>query len=207
MAMLDLEALERAPLQSDPCDFVVVPEFLRPEALEAVNRDYPDIRQPGNFEPEKLAYGPAFEALLRELHDPSLRQCMTRKFGVDLDPFPLQMTIRRFSEASDGNIHNDSSGKIVTALIYFNPTWELEGGRLRLLRSPRDMESHLAEVVPERGTLIAFRRSETSFHGFKPCEAERRSLQMYWVKPKRQARGEKRVTLKRRVKRWLKGRS
>ena len=99
----------------------------------------------------------------------------------------------------------DSKGKIITTLIYFNPQWEHEGGRLRLLRSSWNIEDYAAEVVPEKGTLIAFRRSENSFHGFKRVEAERRSLQMYWVKPKRAAKdGTKQLGIKKRLKRLLK---
>lgn len=204
-AILDLEALERAPLRRDPCDFVVVPGFVRAEARDAVNRDYPDIDRPGNFEPEGLRYGPAFEALLAELHGEALRARMAAKFGLDLASFPLQMTVRRFAETSDGHVHNDSRGKIVTALIYFNEEWKQEGGRLRLLRSSRDIEDYAAEVPPCGGTLLAFRRSEHSYHGFKRCEGERRSLQMYWVKPKRAERGEKRRgSLRRRLKRLFK---
>ena len=206
MQVLDLDAFDRAPLQHDPCDFVVVPHFVRREALEAVNRDYPQIAEPGNFDPAELRFGPAFEALLAELRDPDLRDHFAAKFGLDLSPYPLDMTVRKFSEASDGNVHNDSKGKIVTSLIYFNPVWEHPGGRLRLVRNPDDIEDYAAEVVPEAGTLISFRRSETSYHGFLPMAGERRSLQMYWVKPKRHEQGEKKLTLKRRWKRWRKER-
>jgi Rps23 Pro-64 3,4-dihydroxylase Tpa1-like proline 4-hydroxylase len=119
----------------------------------------------------------------------------------------LQLTIRKYSEESDGNIHNDSKTKIITVLIYFNERWEHAGGRLRLLRSPGDINDYAIEVAPVGGTLLAFRRNERSYHGFPACTAERRSLQMYWVSPKRAARGEKRIGLRKRIKRWLKIRS
>jgi Rps23 Pro-64 3,4-dihydroxylase Tpa1-like proline 4-hydroxylase len=184
-----------------------VPNFVRPEMLDAVNADFPDIREPGNFDPEELSYGPVFAQLLEELNSAELRQRFSAKFGLDLDPFPLQATVRKYSELSDGNVHNDSKGKIVTTLIYFNDKWEHAGGRLRLLRSSWDINDYTAEVVPEKGTLISFRRSEKSFHGFEKMEGERRSLQMYWVKPKRAAKGnEKVVGLKKGLKRLLKHR-
>lgn len=207
MSVLDFAAFERAPLRHDPCDFIIVPGLVSGEALAAVNRDYPEIAEPGNFDPEGLRYGPAFAQLLAELNSPELRQLYEAKFGFDLEDFPLQLTVRKYSEASDGNIHNDSQTKKLTTLIYLNEEWPHECGKLRLLRSPKDIEDYAAEVEPQGGTLLAFRRSERSFHGFKPVAAERRSIQMYWVKPKRGERGGKnRNSLKRRLKRLIRGR-
>lgn len=205
MSILDLDALDRAPLQKDPCDFVVVPRFVKAEALADVNRDYPPIEAAGNFPPDELRYGPRFAAMLEELASPEVRHRFADKFGVDLGDLILQTTIRKYSEASDGNVHNDSRTKIVTSLIYFNESWPHRGGRLRLLRTPDDIEDYAVEVAPEQGTLLAFRRSERSYHGFVPCEAERRSLQMYWVKPKRESRDQRGPgSLKKRIKRWFK---
>jgi SM-20-related protein len=204
MSILDFDALDRAPLQKDPCHFVVIPHFVKREALAEVNRDYPQIEAPGNFPLEELHYGTAFAALLEELQSPLMREKFATKFGVDLSEHPLQIGVRRYSEVADGNVHNDSKMKIVTALIYFNEEWKHAGGRLRLVRTPDNIDDYAAEVPPERGTLLAFRRNEHSYHGFVPCVGERRSLQMYWVSPKRAARGEKKLTLKRRLKRWIK---
>lgn len=208
MTILDLDALARAPLRTDPCNFVVVPHFVRAETLAEVNHDYPEILEPGNFEPEKLTYGPSFAGLLDELASPELRRAFAEKLDIDLGAHPQQLTIRKYSEESDGNVHNDSALKVVTVLIYFNEVWPHEGGRLRLTRSLRNIDDYAAEVVPEAGMLLAFRRNERSYHGFKPFVGERRSLQMYWVSPKRTERsGDKQATLKRRIKRWLKQRS
>jgi hypothetical protein len=191
MTLLDLEAFERTPLQRDPCEFVIVPRFVRPEALAALNRDFPAIDAPGNFAPEAVSCGPAFELLRKELESPELRARFAAKFGMDLEPLRLEMTFRRYSEASDGNVHNDSRAKLLTALIYFNESWPHPAGRLRLLRGKSDVHDYAAEVVPEAGNLICFRRSETSYHGFVPHVGERRSLQMYWARPKDRKRGDK----------------
>lgn len=205
MTILDLEAFQRTPLRHDPCDFIVVPQFVRRDVLKDVNRDYPEIDEPGNFPPEGLRYGQSFTTLLEELASDETRRAFAAKFGIDLSDLLLQTTVRKYSEESDGAIHNDSRTKIITALIYFNETWPHAGGRLRLLRSPKDIDDYAAEVAPERGTLLAFRRSERSYHGFVPCESERRSLQMYWVKPKRENRQERGPgSLKKRIKRLFK---
>jgi hypothetical protein len=194
MSIFDLAAFDRTPLQHDPCDFLIVPNFVGPEHLDDLNRDYPRIDGPGSFAANDVLCGPSFSKLFEELRSPILCDHFSRKFGVDLSALPLQIGIRRFAELSDGNIHNDSRSKFVTALIYFNEAWESDAGRLRLLRDPNDIESHVAEIEPTRGTLLAFRRSETSYHGFKSCEGERRSLQMYWVNRKRGLRGRPKRT-------------
>ena len=62
-----------------------------------------------------------------------------------------------------------------------NPVWEQAEGRLRLLRGPSDLEDYVREVAPLAGTMLAFRRSDRSFHGHHPHYGERRSLQLNWV--------------------------
>lgn len=47
------------------------------------------------------------------------------------------------------------------------------------------MDDYYLEVPPVRGTLFAFRGNDFSFHGFPQAEGERRTIQMYWVDPKR----------------------
>lgn len=205
MGVFDMEALDAAPLQHDPCDFIVVPNFVRRDMLAAVNRDYPAITEPGNMPPETLTFGPTFAEMLEELQSPLLRDAIARKFTIELGGFPLQITVRKYSAATDGNVHNNSKLKVVTALIYFNEQWPHAGGRLRLVRDPDNIDDYGAEVAPCGGTLLAFKRSERSYHGFKPCAGERRSLQMYYVRPKRAATTEtKPLGLKKRIKRLIK---
>ena len=207
MKMIDLDTFDAAPLQTKPCDFVIVPNFIHPGVLVEINRDFPKITKSGNFGTDALVYGPDFETLMSELHDEEMKAHFAKKFDMDLSPYPLDMTVQKYSEASDGNVHNDSKSKIVTSLIYFNPKWTHPGGRLRLVRNPDDINDYAGEVVPEAGTLISFRRSETSYHGFESFEGERRSLQMYWADPRRRNRGKKWPTPMRLYKRWRKVRA
>lgn len=205
MRMIDLSLLEAAPVGTDPCQYLHVPHMIRREALAEINRDYPDIRERGNFAPEDLSYGPAFAELLEELRSPELKAAYERKYGIDLSQNPLQITVRKYVEDSDAHIHNDSRTKVVTVLFYFNEGWEHEGGRLRLTRSEHDIEDYAAECLPADGNMISFVRSATSFHGYKPCNVERRSIQMYWVKPKREQRDTGSAgSLFKRIKRWFK---
>ncbi len=85
---------------------------------------------------------------------------------------------------TDGQIHTDSVGKIITILIYLNPVWQDTGGRLRLLRAKK-IDAVAAEVVPSGGNLVAFLRSDRSWHGHLPFSGERRVIQFNWVVNKR----------------------
>ena len=191
--MIDLDALDATPLQRDPFDFLVVPDFMRPDAVTAAIADYPEIADPGNHKLEALRYGPAFAALLDELQSPAMTEHLGAKFGVDLSPYPLTITIRRFCEQTDGHIHVDHRTKVVTMLVYLNEGWDAEGGRLRFLRSADDLEDYAAEAIPLGGTMLAFRRSDTSFHGHKPYVGVRRMIQMNWVRRGPLERCEKRL--------------
>lgn len=197
MGMIDYAALERAPLERDPFDYLVVPDFVPEEARPPLERDFPRPPRAGNFRPEEAQGGPAFEALRKELESPEFARRLGERFGLDLTGLRTTTTLRRYAQASDGNIHTDSWTKVVTVLVYFNPAWPHAGGRLRLLRSPDDIEDHAAEVLPLSGTLVAFRRSERSFHGHRPFEGERLMLQLSFVQPRRGAElalGLKRLT-------------
>ena len=205
MRMLDIARLDAAPLGSDPCVHVHVPGFVCADALKEINRDYPDIRERGNFPPEELSYGPAFAELLEELSSRDLKAAFERKFSLDLSENPLQLTARKYVDETDSGLHNDSRTKVVTVLIYFNETWQHAGGKLRLTRNEQDFANYTVECEPKEGNLLAFVRSATSFHGYLPCSAERRSIQMYWVKPKREQRDLGRAgSFVKKLKRFLK---
>jgi hypothetical protein len=52
---------------------------------------------------------------------------------------------------------------------------------LRLLRGPDDLNDVIAEVPPELGTLIAFKRSDKSYHGHEPYVGVRRYVMVNWM--------------------------
>ena len=185
MSILNLDALRSASLNREPFDFLVVPSFIAPDAVERVNTDYPAIDRPRNYRLDELECGPAFERFVEELSGPDFRAAIGEKFGVDLEGKPTAVTVRGRCEKNDGNIHTDSKTKIITVLVYFNQAWPHEGGRLRLLRSADNIEDYAEEVVPADGTLLAFRRCDHSYHGHKPYEGQRRMVQLSWVESKR----------------------
>jgi len=181
LTILDLDRLRAAPLHLDPFEFVLVESFLGPEHLPALVADFPEIRGHGSFPVNSLKYGPAFARLIAALSGAALRRAIEEKFDIDLSGHPIMVTVRGKSDGKDGRIHTDSESKIITLLLYLNPVWDLAEGRLRLLRGPADIEDYVREVTPLAGTMLAFRRSDRSFHGHRPHVGERRMLQLNWV--------------------------
>ena len=181
MIYCDFDALERTPLERDPYDYVVVPHFLQRDRFAEVIGDYPEVPGPGSHPPTELDIRGHFAALIGELEGPAFRSAIERKFNVDLAGRPTMYTVRGFVREKDGSIHTDSESKIITVLLYMNEDWREDGGRLRLLRSATDLEDYATEVPPNGGTLLAFRRSDRSWHGHKPIAGPRRVIQLNWV--------------------------
>lgn len=180
-ASLDLDSLRAAALRHDPYDYVVVPNFIRHTAFEEIVANYPEIGRTGSYPPSMLRYGGRFASFLAELEGPGFRHAIEEKFSLSLDGRPTMITVRGRTGDGDGYIHTDTASKIITVLIYFNRGWEADGGRLRILRGPNDLGNYAEEVSPYGGTLLAFRRSETSWHGHEKFDGQRRAIQLNWV--------------------------
>jgi SM-20-related protein len=178
---LKLESLRATPLVSEPFAHLVVPGFVSAAGLAAINADYPKISSAGSFPTDQVAFGPAFQTLLDELEGDAFREAFEQKFNVDLSGRPTITTVRGRCDAADGKIHTDSKTKIITVLIYMNESWENAGGRLRLLRSAHDLNDIILEVPPVAGTLLAFKRSNNSWHGHESFSGERRVIQFNWL--------------------------
>ncbi len=180
--MLNLPALEQAPVNAKPFPFVVVPNFVDEKRLDEIEKDYPVITKPGSFPLETLRSGPEFSKFMNELRHPAFRKIMEGKLGIDLEKRPVTITVRGQARRTDGRIHLDSKSKLVTVLLYMNGQWEADGGRLRLLNSPDNLDDMVMEVPPARGTLLAFLNVPNAWHGHKPFQGERRVIQLNWVR-------------------------
>jgi hypothetical protein len=181
MAHLNLEKLHQAKLETDPYQFIIVPGFLSAESVKQINATYPKIVKGGSYPIESLKSSMTIKEVIDELDGPDFQAAIEQKFGVSLAGRPKMYSLRGSTRAKDGQIHTDSKDKIITVLLYLNETWPHAGGRLRLLRNGDDVEDYVAEVPPDNGTLLVFRRSDNSWHGHDPFEGPRRSLQMNWM--------------------------
>ena len=179
--LIDLERFRATPLGREPFNHLVVPGFLSADAVHDVVESFPGPDLPGVLPAPTARLRGAFGRLMERLRSPELTAAFSDKFDVRLDPATLMVTLRARTRSVDGQIHTDSETKIVTALIYLNEDWSNAGGRLRLLRGPDDIEDMIAEVPPDAGTLLAFRRTDNSWHGHKPFDGVRRSIMLNWM--------------------------
>lgn len=180
--MLQIDKFRATPLKTDPFNYVVVRQFLTPEGLDAVRRDFPSVPGPGSHPPGQLEIGGSFKALMDEMLGPEFKKAVEDKFSIDLAGRPTMYTVRGFTRARDGKIHPDSETKLITVLLYLNDdAWPNDGGRLRLLRSATDLDDFVEEVEPAGGTLLVFKREDHSWHGHESFEGPRRAIQLNWV--------------------------
>ena len=190
--ILHWAALREAQVSKVPFPHLIVAESLSKASVDTVEEDFPEIHAPGSFPCDVLRYGPGFSRLLEELQAPDFAALLGEKFGLDLHGKARMFSVRGKCRPTDGKIHIDSKGKILTVLLYMNGPWENEGGRLRLLNGPRDLEDYCVEAPPSRGTLVAFACVGNAWHGHKPFAGPRKVIQLNWVREHKYLRRERR---------------
>lgn len=179
---LNIKQFNDTPLNTDPYNYVVVKDFIAKPALDAARVSYPEVPGPGSHPAPGLQIEGAFSNLVEQLRGPEFQKAVEDKFDVDLTGRPTMYTVRGFCRERDGKIHTDSKTKIITVLLYMNDDdWDNSGGRLRILRDGKDLENYAAEVEPQGGTIIVFKRSDNSWHGHHSYEGKRRAIQLNWV--------------------------
>jgi SM-20-related protein len=181
MSHLNLDMLRAAKVETDPFLYTILPGFLSPATVSKINTTYPKIEKGGSYPVESLEANMGIKAVIDELDGPDFEKLIEQKFDVQLAGRPKMYSLRGYTRAKDGSIHTDSKDKIITVLLYLNENWQQPGGRLRILRNGTDVDNFAAEVPPDNGTLLVFKRSDTSWHGHHPFEGQRRSLQMNWM--------------------------
>ena len=200
--MLNLSLLRETKLYTSPYDFLVLPNFIEDSALRLIRADFPKFDKPGSVPLTDLHFGSAFQGFLDALNDLPFELAVSEKFNINLSGRPTMFTVRSICRVKDGKIHTDSVSKIITILIYLNnKEWRQPGGRLRILRGNENIENYVVEVPPIGGTMVAFRRSDYSWHGHKPFEGSRKVIQMNWVTNFGVVRREQ---LRHRISWWVK---
>ncbi len=187
----DFKKLSTIQSEKIPFPHLLCSDFIPTEALTAIHRDFPKVPAAGSFPLSTLNGGKAFAALIDEIRSAKMAQLLGDKLGADLSDRPTMVTVRGFCRATDGKIHLDSGGKLVTVLLYLNTDWDKNtGGRLRLLHDDKNIDNYFLESPPGNGTLLAFRCDDNAWHGHLPYAGERRAIQLNWVASKAYHRRE-----------------
>jgi SM-20-related protein len=193
LSILDQDAIRASAYSREPYPHFLGSNFLRPERIDALRRDYPPITKAGYLTVDDIPLAGSFKQLIEELESPELTDVLSERFGLDLSPFPRLTTVRKISQGHDGRIHTDGPSKVMTLLVYMNDSWDAaEDGRLRVLYDGEHFEPYACEVPPTMGTVFGFLRSDQSWHGHKPFTGERRVVQTAWIRDSEELERKKR---------------
>jgi len=77
------------------------------------------------------------------------------------------VTVRGQSRAADGKIPHRQPDQAGDGTALYERQLGSPRGRLRLVRAPDDLNAVIAEVPPERGTLLVFKNDPQAWHGFR----------------------------------------
>ncbi len=180
LSIIDIDKVYNAKLETSPYEYIVVSDFIKEEWKDKLIQAYPQVKAAGSFPLPSVPCSSEFMQLINELNSDAFRGAVETKFSLDLEGKPTMFTVRGKCRLKDGQIHTDSETKIITVLLYMNPSWENQGGRLRLLNS-NNIDDIKAEISPNVGTLLVFKRCDHSYHGHLPFEGPRKVIQMNWV--------------------------
>ena len=124
-------------------------------------------------------------AVIEDLMSDRFRSNMSRLFAMDLEGRPATITLRGQCSQRDGRIHVDSKSKVLSLLIYLNDGWTGREGQLRLLADKDRFDDAPVEIPAHLGSMVAFRRSDASWHGHSAFVGQRRALQFNYLQSSR----------------------
>lgn len=182
MSFSDFDKLKLTVAGSRPFPHILCPAFVQPDKLAGIQDSFPTVPGPGSFPLSTLKCGNAFQQMVDEISSPQMLDILAEKLRVPITTKNLTMvTVRGYCRPTDGKIHIDSDGKLITVLLYLNTKWDEHSGYLRLLNNSEDLEDYFMEVPPYNGTLLAFRCDKNAWHGHKSFCGERKVIQLNWV--------------------------
>jgi len=201
-------AVELAPVyqSNKPFPFVFLDDFLPPESLDAVLRDFPEPKRINwehhnyGYAERKLAFSapenlpPSIRAVLYFLNSKPMLdflECVTGIDGLIPDPHYVGGGLHQIETGGKLDVHIDFNrhkklklDRRLNLLIYLNKDWPEEyGGNLELWN--RDMSRAEASIAPLYNRCAIFNTSEWSYHGHPepltcPPERTRKSIALYY---------------------------
>jgi Rps23 Pro-64 3,4-dihydroxylase Tpa1-like proline 4-hydroxylase len=188
-----------------PCPHIVVDDFLRPEILDAVARDFPswdsglwgkmvdkDQRKFAANEVSKLA--PSVRKVLYFLNSREIVNFLEKLTGIEgliPDPHYAGGGCHELRPGGFLKVHADFNwhtqmrlDRRINLLVYLNKDWQPEyGGNLELWDTT--MSHKVVEYAPLFNRCVIFNTTDTSYHGNPvpvscPPDRSRRSLAFYY---------------------------
>lgn len=182
LTLLNLTALQAAPLQQSPYPYVIINDFIHSPLQAKIEASFPLIQKAGSFPLNAFVLTGAMQALVQELDSEALRQAISAKFSLNLADRPATITLRGYATFErDGKIHTDSKDKLITVLLYLGAEASAAAGCLRILYNDHDIEHYAAEVSPDFGHCVIFKVTPHGWHGFKAVQGQRRAIQLNYV--------------------------
>ena len=184
MKLINSEKLYKAPVNKDFFPFFHVENiFLDQIDSASIIKDFPDINEGGSFHVDAIPSGESISQLIEELESKEFKRILEKKFNINLDEAKVVTTLRGLSRKKDGKIHTDSKTKILTVLLYLNLNWPENRGNLRLLKGNSNLDEYIKEIPCTFGSLVSFKVTDQCWHGFKPYEGKRLSIQLNYIYP------------------------
>lgn len=135
--------------------------------------------------PEALS--PHWLRLAHVLCSAAYRSAISSLSGIDLSIAPLEVNVFHYGPGASLGPHVDLKDKLVTHILYFNESWDVQnGGCLDILNSS-DPDNVATVVTPVVGNSAVLVRSDTSWHAVsrvvEQCPSSRRSVTVTFYHP------------------------
>jgi SM-20-related protein len=207
--MIDLRQIASGTLQSTPYQWAAVSDLFTPNDAAALASSFPrdhyklvsgyggekdyeyEARQLIGMGANTVAYreflAEPWQRLAADFLSPGYRDALSALTGIDLSAAPLEVNVFHYGPGASLGAHTDLPDKVVTHVLYFNESWQVEnGGCLTVLRS-KDPASAVAVIPPIVGNSAVLVRSTQSWHAVSPvvpqCCLSRRSLTATFYQP------------------------
>lgn len=207
--MLDLTRLNQQPLHKQPFHWGQINGLYSAEDAAALASTYPhdafkrvygyggekdyeyQARQLVEMGTGRIVHeqglSPAWRQLAQELIAPAYRLALSTLTDIDLRAAPMEVNVFHYGPKACLGPHPDLSDKLVTHILYFNESWNIEdGGCLNILRSanPQDVVAVIPPLVGNSAVLV---RADDSWHCVShvvdDCPASRRSMTVTFYRP------------------------
>lgn len=128
----------------------------------------------------------SWKVLLNDLRDGAFTSWLEVGTGIELRGLLRSIGIYVHRNGDFLSVHKDKPTKAITAILYLNTDWPVDGGgRFQCFSSgPRD-GALVAELLPVGGQMLAFKPTDNSWHAVSkiahPAGEERVTVQIeYW---------------------------